>query len=142
MLDVRCSNHFFDHLVRYSVARPSVRPSLASEEYHRERITEKEQLDEIIQQSETLPIIIYKHSTRCGLSSMTQNMLDRDWAKLRNHTKLYFLDLIRYRDISNQVEEKFNVRHQSPQILIIKNGNCIYNESHYNINVDEILENL
>jgi bacillithiol system protein YtxJ len=73
---------------------------------------------------------------------MTQNMLDRDWTRLRQHTKLYFLDLIQYRDISNRIAERFNVKHQSPQILIIKSGQSIYDASHYNINVEDMLENL
>jgi bacillithiol system protein YtxJ len=106
------------------------------------KFTDIEQLNEIVLQSETTPIIIYKHSTRCGLSAMTQNMLDRDWARLKQHAKLYFLDLIQHRNISNNVAERFNVRHQSPQILIIKKGQSVYDVSHYQIKVETILENL
>lgn len=105
-------------------------------------LTDKEQLKVIIKESETIPIIIYKHSTRCGLSSMTKNILDKGWEQLEPHAKLYFLDLLRYREVSTMIAERFNVRHQSPQILIIKNGQSLYNASHYNINVEEILEHL
>ena len=87
-------------------------------------------------------LIIYKHSSRCGLSTMTENKLEEGWDLLKPKVKLYFLDLIRNREVSNSVAERFNVRHQSPQILIIKNGICVYNSSHYEINVETILKNL
>ena len=105
-------------------------------------LSEPDQLSELIIESNSIPVIIYKHSSRCGLSSMTENKLDKGWELLRPKVKLYFLDLIRYREVSNTVSEGFNVRHQSPQILIIKNGICVYNSSHYEINVETILENI
>jgi bacillithiol system protein YtxJ len=105
-------------------------------------LTDKEQLNEIIRESDALPVIIYKHSTRCGLSSITKNTLDKGWDDLQPRAKLYFLDLIRYREISTLVAERFRVRHQSPQILIIKNGRSVFDASHHNINVETILENL
>jgi len=106
------------------------------------KLTEIGQLKEIIQESDTTPVIIYKHSTRCGLSSMAKNILDKGWGKLRPHAKLYFLDLLQYRNVSTLIAERFNVRHQSPQILIIKKRQSIYNASHYDIKVETILEHL
>lgn len=105
-------------------------------------LTEVEQLNELITESSSIPIVIYKHSSRCGLSFMTENKLEEGWEMLQPKVRLYFLDLIRYREISTAVAERFNVRHQSPQILIIKNGNCVYNTSHHEINVNTILNNL
>jgi bacillithiol system protein YtxJ len=105
-------------------------------------ISDKEQLNVIIQESATIPVIIYKHSTRCSLSSMTKNTLDKGWGQLKPHAKLYFLDLLRHREVSTLIAERFNVRHQSPQILIIKNGQSVFDTSHYDIDVETILENL
>jgi bacillithiol system protein YtxJ len=105
-------------------------------------LSEVEQLNELITESSSIPIVIYKHSSRCGLSFMTENKLEEGWEMLQPKVRLYFLDLIRYREISTAVAERFNVRHQSPQILIIKNGNCVYNTSHHEINVNTILKNL
>jgi bacillithiol system protein YtxJ len=105
-------------------------------------LSEVEQLNELITESSSIPIVIYKHSSRCGLSFMTENKLEEGWEMLQPKVRLYFLDLIRYREISTAVAERFNVRHQSPQILIIKNGNCVYNTSHHEINVNTILNNL
>ena len=106
------------------------------------KLTDIEQLNEIIQESKTTPVIIYKHSTRCGISTMAENNLEQGWDQLKPHAKFYYLDLIRYRDISTAIAETFNVRHQSPQILIIKNGRSVYDVSHYDIKVEAILENI
>ena len=105
-------------------------------------LTEPQQLNGLVKESSSIPVIIYKHSSRCGLSAMTENKLEEGWELLQPKVKLYFLDLIRDREVSKSVAERFNVRHQSPQILIIKNGICVYNSSHYEINVKTILENI
>jgi len=106
------------------------------------KLTDIEQLNEIIQESETMPVIIYKHSTRCGLSTRAENNLDQGWDQLKPRVKFYYLDLIQYRDVSSAIAEKFGVRHQSPQILIIKNGRSVYDVSHYDIKIDSILQNI
>lgn len=104
--------------------------------------SDPEQLNELITESNSIPVVIYKHSSRCGLSFMTENKLEEGWDVLQPKVKLYFLDLIRYREVSTAVAEKFNVRHQSPQILIIKNGICVFNTSHHEISTEAILNNL
>lgn len=99
-------------------------------------LTDEEQLQEIKQKSTNKPQVIFKHSTRCGVSSMAKNRLDRG-AKPEN-MDFYFLDLIKHRNISNRISRDFNVYHQSPQVLIIKDGKSIYDESHAGIDIDEI----
>lgn len=99
-----------------------------------------DQINELITESGSIPIVIYKHSSRCGLSYMTENKLESGWEVLKPKVNLYFLDVIRYRNVSAAVAERFNIRHQSPQILVIKNGICVYNTSHHEINVDTILK--
>ena len=88
----------------------------------------------------TEPFLVFKHSTRCSISSMVMHRFERDFDC--NNVQVYFLDLIKYRSISNQLAVDFNVEHQSPQILLIKNGNCIYNASHYAIDVDAIKDKI
>ena len=97
-----------------------------------------EELDLIQQKSFTNPQVIFKHSTRCSISSMALGRLEREESPL--NIDFYFLDLIAFRNISNAVSEKFQVPHQSPQILVIKNGRCIFDESHNSIFMDEIKE--
>jgi bacillithiol system protein YtxJ len=96
------------------------------------------QLQDVIAQSDKKAQVIFKHSTTCSISQMAKARLDR--ASVPSDLNFYYLDLLSYRSLSNKISEDFGVEHQSPQILVIKNGQCIYNESHSGINVDDILE--
>jgi bacillithiol system protein YtxJ len=92
------------------------------------------QLEEIQRKSATKTQIIFKHSTRCGISRMVMNQFIKSYDFIESDFDLYYLDLLSYRDISNKIAETFQVYHQSPQLLIIKNGITIAHESHGNIN--------
>ena len=95
-------------------------------------------LDKLIQKSQEKPQIIFKHSNRCGISAMAKSRLERSAPPA--NADFYFLDLITYRNISNKVSSVFDVYHESPQVLIIRNGQCIYDESHGGITMTEIEE--
>ncbi len=97
------------------------------------------QLEGIKENSKQRPQVIFKHSTRCSISSMVLKRLEREGVP--DSMDFYFLDLIKYRDISNGVSEMFHVSHESPQVLLIKNGECVYDESHYAISMDALTEN-
>jgi bacillithiol system protein YtxJ len=99
-------------------------------------ITTLAQLDVISERSYSTPVLIFKHSTRCQISSMVLNRLEREEAP--EGVDLYFLDLIANRLISNAIAEKYSVAHESPQVLLIKNGECFYDESHNAITMQEI----
>lgn len=86
--------------------------------------------------------VIFKHSTRCSVSMMAKRTFERDGDVIPENAALYFLDLIAYRDLSNQVAELFGVQHQSPQILLIKDGECVLEASHSDISADEIAETI
>ncbi len=101
-------------------------------------LLDEAQLDTIKEESAAQPVVILKHSTRCNISSMAKGRLDRSEAP--QNVLFYYLDLIRYRNISNKIAEVFGVHHESPQVLIIRNGECIYDESHGSISMDEIAE--
>ncbi|MFC4232950.1 bacillithiol system redox-active protein YtxJ [Parasediminibacterium paludis] len=96
----------------------------------------EQQLETIAEKSFTTPQVIFKHSTTCSISSMVLNRLER--AETPANIDFYYLDLLKLRPISAAIAEKFQVHHESPQILVIKNGECIYDESHYGISMDEI----
>ena len=102
------------------------------------------QIDKIIEQSYKKPVLIYKHSTRCNISDMAMEHLENQGTKkeLSKYAEPYYLDLIRFREISRLIEEKFNVRHQSPQILLIRNGKAVYNASHMGISAEPIIKNV
>lgn len=97
-----------------------------------------EQLQEIQQSAKYS--IIFKHSTRCSISLMAKRSFEQDWHELPQETPLYFLDLLSYRDLSGRIAELFQVHHESPQLLLIKDGECILNQSHSDISVDEVNE--
>ncbi|MDB5246434.1 MAG: pyridoxamine 5-phosphate oxidase [Segetibacter sp.] len=101
-------------------------------------LNSESQIKEIIEKSQTKPQVIFKHSTRCSISSMAKGRLER--ASVPDNADFYYLDLIANRNISNRVSSEFNVFHESPQILIIKKGECTYDESHGSISMDEIGE--
>lgn len=86
--------------------------------------------------------IIFKHSTRCSISMMAKKRLDLDADIITNDIDCYFLDLIKHREISNQIAETFQVHHESPQLLAIKNGECILDQSHGSIDLEEVIEEL
>ncbi|MCL8007429.1 bacillithiol system redox-active protein YtxJ [Gelidibacter japonicus] len=93
-----------------------------------------EQLDGIVEKSKTKPQFIFKHSTRCGISRMVINRFKNDYQISGNEADLYYLDLLDYRAISNAIADRFQVMHQSPQLVIIKNGVAVAHESHSGIN--------
>lgn len=101
-------------------------------------LTKEEQLSLILERSATVPQVIFKHSTRCSVSSMVLSRLER--ADTPETVDFYFLDLLNYRTISNKIAEEFDVFHESPQVLMIKNGACVYDESHMGISMDELWE--
>ena len=101
-------------------------------------LTTASQLADIKEQSKNKPQLIFKHSTRCSISSVAKNRLERSTPP--ENIDFYFLDLIRNRDISGKIAEEFSVFHESPQVLLINNGECVYDESHSGINMDDIQE--
>ena len=93
-----------------------------------------DQLDTIVERSKTKTQFIFKHSTRCGISRMVINQFKKGYQLPESQADLYYLDLLNYRTISGEIAEKFQVMHESPQLLIIKNGVVVAHDSHSGIN--------
>ncbi len=100
-----------------------------------------EGIDQVIEESGNKPLVIYKHSTTCGVSAMAKMRLERNW-DLDEDLDVYYLDLLSHRDVSNKVAETFQVRHESPQILLVKDGTVIFHTSHLGVSVDAIKDAL
>jgi len=98
------------------------------------------QLDEI--KSAQGYSILFKHSTRCSISMMAKKKFEFEWDSLPAETPLYFLDLISHRNISNAIAETFKVHHESPQLLLIKDGECIFEASHSEISAEEVADQM
>ncbi len=97
-----------------------------------------EQLDEIKELSKSTPVAIFKHSTRCGISRMVLRQFESNYSLKDNQLKLYYLDLLNYRSVSDEVGFTFQVMHQSPQLIVIKNGTAVAHTSHNNIQAQEL----
>ncbi|TMM56931.1 bacillithiol system redox-active protein YtxJ [Maribacter algarum] len=93
-------------------------------------LTSLEQLEEIEKKSLSKPQFIFKHSTTCGISRMVINMFKSSYELTENQADLYYLDLHAFREVSNEVGYRFQVMHQSPQLLVIKNGTTVAHSSH------------
>ena len=100
-------------------------------------LTDLGQLNEIIATSIEKPVVIFKHSTRCSVSRMVLKQFENEFVS-RDKVTPYFLDLIAHRNISNEIAHHFGVTHQSPQLILIKDGKAIYNVSHSDIDAGEL----
>lgn len=102
------------------------------------QLTDFQQLKQLTEASYQDPVLFFKHSTRCSLSVMALNRFERDWNNMT--VDFYFLDLLNYREIPNQISILFEIEHQSPQVLLIKDGACVYHASHNSIDARIINE--
>jgi len=97
-------------------------------------LTDLSQLDEIVVSSNEKPVVIFKHSTRCSISRMALKRFEAETLQYSVFTEknvaMYFLDLLEHRAISNEIASRFGVYHQSPQLLLIKEGKSVYDVSH------------
>ncbi|AGC78156.1 bacillithiol system protein YtxJ [Nonlabens dokdonensis] len=97
-----------------------------------------DQLENVIKNSTIKPKVIFKHSTRCGISRMVLNQFEKGFESNEDAVTFYFLDLLNYREVSNAVAEKLNVRHQSPQVIILYDKEILHTESHHGIDIKKV----
>lgn len=104
-------------------------------------LTEASQLESLDANSfEGKGVLIFKHSIRCIISKMVWRDFQASWSNDLDNLPVYYLDLINYRSLSQAVAEGYSVHHESPQLLWIKNGKCVYHNSHHGIRVEDIKE--
>lgn len=102
-------------------------------------LTSLDQLATLTEESFQQPVIIFKHSTRCSISRATLDRLERNW---KNEdlpaAKVYYLDLITYREVSNAIASTWNVEHESPQLILLRNDKPVYHKSHFDIEYTKV----
>jgi bacillithiol system protein YtxJ len=98
------------------------------------------QLESLIQESHTKSVIIFKHSTTCPISSIAKMRLEGSWSLPEDKISLYYLDLLKYRSLSTYIAETLQVHHESPQIIVLKNGEVSYDNSHLDISIADTEE--
>jgi len=101
-------------------------------------LTDEEQLKQIINKSQLKPQVIFKHSSRCSISAVALQRMQK--TAQPSDIDFYFLDLLANRSLSNKIAEIFRIHHESPQILLIRDGECVYDESHLGISMDQIMD--
>ncbi|MCY7327403.1 MAG: bacillithiol system redox-active protein YtxJ [Saprospiraceae bacterium] len=105
-------------------------------------ITSAAEVESIRERSLTVPCLILKHSTTCNISAIAKYRLDTDWDFEPDVLEPYYLDLLRFRPVSAYIAETFAVYHESPQVLLMVGGECVYDASHLDIRVEELKEAL
>ena len=96
-------------------------------------LTNLDEITDIKTLSISESIFIFKHSTRCGISRIVKKQFEKLLLQNKNNIKVYYLDLLKYRNVSDAVSEVFQVKHESPQLLIIRNEEAVKHVSHYDI---------
>jgi bacillithiol system protein YtxJ len=96
--------------------------------------------EELLEASNNQPILVFKHSTRCSISVMALDRINRNWQpEMEKHLSIWYLDLLNFREISNRIASDTGVEHQSPQLLLLKGGQCIKAESHQAIRLEDFV---
>lgn len=96
-------------------------------------LTNLDEITDIKTLSISESIFIFKHSTRCGISRIVKKQFEKLLLQNKNNIKVYYLDLLKYRNVSDAVSEVFQVKHESPQLLIIRNEEAVKHVSHHDI---------
>ena len=97
-------------------------------------LTNESQLTDLI--NDSLTVVLFKHSTRCSVSNMAWKMFQQEWNNA--DTPVYCLDLLNYRSLSNAIASQFQIEHESPHVLVIKNGACVYHATHQAIDAASV----
>ncbi|MCH7534254.1 MAG: bacillithiol system redox-active protein YtxJ [Bacteroidetes bacterium] len=105
-------------------------------------LNHSDQLEKILSSTSDKAVVIFKHSTRCGISAAVKKSLMKQWSYNKEEFKFYYLDLLNQRKISDQIEQQLEVQHESPQIFVVKDGKVLYHASHGNISIERVCEAL
>ncbi len=101
-------------------------------------LTSTGQLIEAIEASHNEPVVVFKHSTRCSISRFALKQFEQEY-RSDAAAALYYLDLLEYRDVSNAIAETLGVQHQSPQVIVLRDGTAVYHSSHENIEAKVVI---
>ncbi|MFT5885133.1 MAG: bacillithiol system protein YtxJ [Arcticibacterium sp.] len=107
------------------------------------KLNAAEQLEEIKKESKERPVMIFKHSTTCPISTTSLSRMERNWKdEDSKNIKAYYVDLLSNRGLSAEIASTFAVEHQSPQVIVIKDGKSIYDESHFGISFKDVVKSV
>ena len=96
-------------------------------------------LNAALEFSKEQPILLFKHSTRCSISSSAMDRFKRNWNGSEVNVRAFYLDLLNHKDVSAEIAERLNVEHQSPQMIIVKDGIAVFSATHMNIDFNDVV---
>lgn len=132
----------FDSLFGNSQDKNSPNPDKTATTLAWTSLNRIEQLDQLVEDSNRRAVVIFKHSTSCGISRMVLKQFESEYDIEPGVLQPVYLDLKAYREVSNAIADRFGIRHESPQLLLIKNGTAVYSESHGGITVAALKEHI
>lgn len=100
------------------------------------KINNRETLDKLITDSKSEPVVIFKHSNSCGISSAAY----REMEKLENQVNL--LEVQSARDVSRQLADLTGIPHETPQVIVLKDGKAVWNASHFEVKAGAVMQAL
>ena len=102
-----------------------------------------DQLLKIDEKSKNKIQILFKHSTRCSVSTFAKRILENEYNdSIKEQFDVYYIDLISYRDVSNEIASRYKVEHESPQLIVIKEGVAVFTSSHSDVSFEKVLASL
>lgn len=104
---------------------------------HKQEVWEK-----VLKQSQTRPVIVFKHSNTCGTSERAHKRVKKLEQQSGFADNMYITIVQRARDISDTIAEELGVEHESPQVIIVYNREAVYDADHDAIDPDEIAKQL
>lgn len=105
-------------------------------------INETTQVDEVLERSHRQPQLLYKHSNRCGTCMFAKSEIESSSGEIKEKAGMHFVDVIRSRAVSDYIAEKLNLRHESPQAILLVDGKVVWHNSHSAIKGNKILSKL
>jgi len=106
------------------------------------RLTDEKRIDDIIEESYKKPQLIYKHSNRCSTCWFSKSELENSAGEISSKASMHFVDVVASRSVSNKLAEVLNVRHESPQAILVKDGKAVWDTSHGSIKGKKVLDQL
>lgn len=122
----------------FSRKKTGVKPVIKTQELPWVYINSVDQLNKIIQTTFDKPVLLFKHSTRCMTSAIALKSFNEEWTTGNELCNLYFIDLLAHRDVSDEIEVLTGIKHESPQVIVLKGRDIIYDESHSAIDARRI----
>jgi bacillithiol system protein YtxJ len=97
-----------------------------------------DELERVLAESRQRPLLLFKHSYSCGVSAEALDELLSHLADARPGARYAMVTVQTHRDVSNAIARKLGVRHETPQALLVRDGEVVWSASHFRVNATEL----